>query len=181
MDTLDSEDILAVEVAKHFFDTYVTAWDPCDTQLSTSRLHQFTANDPCILTSPSIFASNYSTNYEELVNFVQRHTRCLESTCLRKKGIFVRCRYGFPYGIQATSSLFIDPNGHKTYNPARNDSLLNIHNPTMLSIWRANVDCQHVLSRHVVLKYISKYASKVEPKSEKLPCNSLSPCTCNTK
>ena len=36
----------------------------------------------------------------------------------------------------------------------------------MLSIWRANVDCQPVLSRDVVLKYISKYASKVDPKSE---------------
>ena len=36
------------------------------------------------------------------------------------------------YELQATSSLFIDPNGRKTYNPARNDPLLNIHNPTML-------------------------------------------------
>ena len=31
---------------------------------------------------------------------------------------------------------------------------------------RDNVDCQPVLCKHVVLKYISKYASKVEPKSE---------------
>ena len=36
----------------------------------------------------------------------------------------------------------------------------------MLSIWRDNVDCQHVLCKHFVLKYISKYASKVEPKLE---------------
>ena len=36
----------------------------------------------------------------------------------------------------------------------------------MLSIWRDNVDCQPVLSRHVVLKYISKYASKEVTKSE---------------
>ena len=70
----------------------------------------------------------------------------------------------FPYDLQAASSLFSDANGCKTYNPARNDSLLNIHNPTMISIWRANVDCQPVLCKHVVLKYISKYASKVEPK-----------------
>ena len=70
------------------------------------------------------------------------------------------------YKLQATSSLFIDPNGRKTYNPARNDPFLNIHNPTMLSIWRANVDCQPILCKHVVLKYISKYASKAEPKLE---------------
>ena len=36
----------------------------------------------------------------------------------------------------------------------------------MLSIWRDNVDYQPVLSRHDVLKYISKYASKVDPKLE---------------
>ena len=62
--------------------------------------------------------------------------------------------------------MFIDGNGKKTYIPARNDELLNIHNSSMLSIWRANVDCQPVLSRHVVMTYISKYASKAENKSE---------------
>ena len=84
-----------------------------------------------------------------------------------KKGTSVNCCYGFPYELQVASSLFIDANGCKTYNPARNESLLNIHNPTMLSIWRANVDFQPILSRHAVLKYISKYASKLEPKSER--------------
>ena len=36
----------------------------------------------------------------------------------------------------------------------------------MLSIWRENIDCQPVLSQHVVLNYISKYAAKAETKSE---------------
>ncbi|KAH9307979.1 hypothetical protein KI387_035890, partial [Taxus chinensis] len=36
----------------------------------------------------------------------------------------------------------------------------------MIYIWRANVDCQPVLSRHAVLKYIAKYASKAEQRSE---------------
>ena len=64
MDTLDWEDILTVEVAKMFFDTYVTTWNPRDTHLLTSRLHHSTTNDPWILASPSIFSSNYSLNYE---------------------------------------------------------------------------------------------------------------------
>ena len=76
MDTLDWEDIVAVEAAKIFFDTYVTIWNHCDTHLSTYGLHHSTENDPCSLASPFIFASNYSVDYEELVNFVQRHTRC---------------------------------------------------------------------------------------------------------
>lgn len=44
--------------------------------------------------------------------------------------------------------------------------MLNVHNLHMLSIWRANIDFQPVLSRHAVLNYISKYASKSESKSK---------------
>ena len=95
MDTLDWEDIVVVEAAIFLFNTYVTTWNPRDTHLSTSGLHHSTTNDPCSLQSRSIFSSNYSVDYEELVNFVQRHTKCSESTCLRKKGTSVKCRYGF--------------------------------------------------------------------------------------
>jgi hypothetical protein len=35
-----------------------------------------------------------------------------------------------------------------------------------LSMWRENVDFQLVVSRHVVLKYILKYVSNVEKRSE---------------
>ena len=64
MDTLDWEDDVAVEAAKNNLDTYVTAWNPHDSHLSISGLHHSTTNDPCSLASPSIFASNYSINYE---------------------------------------------------------------------------------------------------------------------
>ena len=33
-------------------------------------------------------------------------------------------------------------------------------------MWRANVDCQPVLSWHAVLKYIAKYTSKAEKRSK---------------
>jgi len=68
--------------------------------------------------------------------------------------------------LKSTFSLFIDDKGHKTYVLARNDERLNIHNVDLLSIWRANVDCQPILSRHVVLEYISKYVAKAETRSE---------------
>ena len=77
MDTLDWEDVVAVEVTKHFNDTYVTAWNPRNSLLSTFGLHHSTTNDPYSLASPSIFASNYSVDYEELVNCVQRYTICI--------------------------------------------------------------------------------------------------------
>ena len=129
MDTLEWEDVLAIEAAKNLFDTYVTAWNPRNAHLSTFGLQHSTTNDPGSLASPSIFASNYSVDYEEPVNCVQRHTRCSESIGLHKKGKFVQFQYGFPYDLQSTSSLLIDANGHKTYNPARNYSPLNITQP----------------------------------------------------
>ena len=76
MDTLDWEDVVAVEATKHFFDTYVTAWNPSNDHFPTFGLHHSTTNYPCSIASPSIFASNYLVDYEELVNYVQRHTRC---------------------------------------------------------------------------------------------------------
>ena len=64
------------------------------------------------------------------------------------------------------SLLYIDEMGQNTYRPSHNDECLNIHNPNILQTWRENVDCQQVLSRHAVLKYIAKYASKVEGRLE---------------
>ena len=98
---------MQLKLKKNFFDTYVTAWNPHDTHLSTSGLHHSTETDPCSLASPSIFASNYSVDYEELVNCVQRHTRCLESTFLHKKGHMFNVTMVFPmtYKIRLLCSL----------------------------------------------------------------------------
>ena len=54
----------------------------------------------------------------------------------------------------------------KKYEPTRNDDKLNIHNQEMSKIWRENIDCQPIISRELVLKYIAKYASKAERASE---------------
>lgn len=50
--------------------------------------------------------------------------------------------------------------------PARNDDHMNIHNLFIISILRVNINCKPILSIIVVLKYITKYASKVETKSK---------------
>jgi ATP-dependent DNA helicase PIF1 len=102
----------------------------------------------------------------ELLNQVQRHTKCTKTTCLCMKASKLQCRYNCPWTLQSNSSLFIDASGKKKYEPARNDDRLNIHNPDILTIWRENMDCQPILSRHAVMKYISKYASKAEGRSE---------------
>jgi hypothetical protein len=100
------------------------------------------------------------------LNRVQRHTKCSVDSCLHKKGYVVTCRYNAPWEVRDDSLLFIDEKGRKKYEPTRNDDRLNVHNVDLLAMWHANVDCQPVVSRHVVLKYIAKYASKEEKRSE---------------
>jgi hypothetical protein len=105
-------------------------------------------------------SSNPLDDYEHLLNHVQRHTTCSVDSCLCKKGYVLTCRYNAPWEVRDDSLLFIDEKGRKKYEPTRNDDRLNVHHVDLLAMWCANVDCQPVVSRHVVLKYITKYASK---------------------
>lgn len=56
---------------------------------------------------------------------------------------------------------FIDT-GDKKFEPTRNDERVNSHNRHILQLWRASIDWQPILSKHVVIKYIKKYAAKIE-------------------
>ena len=49
---------------------------------------------------------------------------------------------------------------------ARNDGLVNSFNSVQLSAWHANVDMQDCVSRHKVIEYCAKYATKSEPCSQ---------------
>ena len=46
------------------------------------------------------------------------------------------------------------------------DINLNRYNPPWMAMWRGNIDINAVLSKHVAINYISKYAAKAESKSE---------------
>jgi hypothetical protein len=50
--------------------------------------------------------------------------------------------------------------------PKRNDPLLNLHNPTQILGWQANVEFSPLTGMKGVLNYIAKYCSKTEKKSE---------------
>jgi ATP-dependent DNA helicase PIF1 len=166
MERLDWSNPSDVHGAKTYFDRYVTAWNPRDIHRRNIMVPRSINDDPCLLNTDQIFSSNPHDDYEHLLNRVQRHTKCSVDSCLRKKGSILSCRYNAPWDVRDESLLFIDEKGRKKYEPARNDDRLNIHNLDLLAMWRANVDCQPVVSRHVVLKYIAKYASKAEKRSE---------------
>jgi DNA replication protein DnaC len=106
-------------------------------------------------------------DYIELVNKLQRHTRCSPAYCLRtKRGQQQSCRFGFPKEESNHTFLRDDSHGHPELITARNDPYINPHSRIQLQGWRANVDLKPILSIHAALQYISKYASKSEPRSE---------------
>lgn len=137
---------------------YVSTWNPHATTHRNNQIYGSPREDPCLLNTIEIVTTNPLDDYEELVNHVQRHTKCRESTCLQKKGRKLECQYKAPWKEHPTSILLYDETSTNKYELTRNDDRLNIHNPEMISIWRANIDCQPVVSCKLVLKYIAKYA-----------------------
>ena len=118
---------------------------------------------------------DWDTDYENLVNLVQRHTNCSTAYCLRKKGgsdeLF--CRFGFPKETCEETHLEFETlkskDGKDHYKvkvvTKRNDRRLNNNQRLQLQGWRANCDIQVIIDYHSCLEYIAKYASKGETMS----------------
>lgn len=113
-------------------------------------------------------------DYCNLVNTVQRHTRCSPAYCLRKKAgdQEQHCRFDYPCPLQQASTLQFE----KLHDGAvrgilttkRNDPRVNSHNRLMIQHWRANVDIQIIVDVDACVRYMAKYAAKGEPRSQAL-------------
>ena len=87
-------------------------------------------------------------DYVDLLNTVQRHTRCSTNYCLRKKQneTELKCRFKFPFEPCVNTKLKFEPihtkDGSTQYKAKiitkRNDSRLNNHQRLQLQGWRAN-------------------------------------------
>lgn len=114
-------------------------------------------------------------DYEDLVNLVQRHTKCSLAYCLYKKGenSDYSCRFNFPKDISTNTHLEYEPfktkDGKERYKvrvvTKRNGGRLNNNQRLQLQGWRANCDIQVIIDYHSCLEYIAKYASKGETMS----------------
>lgn len=110
-------------------------------------------------------------DYQDLVNSVERHTRCSAAYCLRQKGAqqTPTCRFKFPREVQEQTNIqfeeLSDGRVRATLHTKRNDPRVNPHQRTMLQGWRANVDLQIIVDVESCARYIAKYAAKGEPKS----------------
>ena len=115
---------------------------------------------------------NINGDFSDLVNSVQRHTKCSAAYCLRKKGNQDEptCRFKYPLPEQACSCLsfekLTDGSIRATLTTKRNDPRVNSHNRLQLQHWRANVDLQIIVDVQACARYMAKYAAKRDPKSQ---------------
>jgi hypothetical protein len=113
-------------------------------------------------------------DYVDLLNMVQRHTRCSTSYCLRKKSneADLKCRFHYPFDHCSKTKLEFEK-VHTSHNEhyrakvvtKRNDCRLNNHQQLQLQGWRANCDIQVVIDHYACVEYLTKYAAKGEPRS----------------
>ena len=132
---------------------------------------------PCQRRHNDIPEHEKQSDYIDLLNMVQRHTRCSTSYCLRKKSneTELKCRFHFPFDHCLQTKLEfekIHTSGEEHYRAKivtkRNDSRLNNHQKLQLQGWRANCDIQVVIDHYACVEYLTKYAAKGEPRSPML-------------
>lgn len=148
---------------------FLEFWSPLAIAINPAGGIPPAALNPC--SRPFDQRKNTMKELAELLNRVQRHTKCTTAYCLRKtkKTNEISCTFHFPFPSRetATVSNIVNPKW-KSYDPPRNDPLLNIYNPTISMGWLANTDFTPCTDQHAVLGYIAKYCSKAETKSLKL-------------
>ncbi|CAB4040246.1 Hypothetical predicted protein, partial [Paramuricea clavata] len=130
---------------------------------------------PCQKSHHDIPDHEKLSDYVDLLNMVQRHTRCSTSYCLRKKSseTELKCRFHFAFDHSPKTKLEFEKmhtSGDNEHYRAkivtkRNDSRLNNHQQLQLQGWRANCDIQVVIDHYACVEYLTKYAAKSEPRS----------------
>ena len=131
---------------------------------------------PCQRRYKDIPEWDMDSDYVDLLNMVQRHTRCSTNYCLRKKSNEkeLKCRFHFPFDHCTETKIEFEEVHSKNINnqqyrakivTKRNDSRLNNNQRLQLQGWRANCDIQVVIDHYACVEYLTKYAAKSEPRS----------------
>ncbi|KAK3910038.1 ATP-dependent DNA helicase [Frankliniella fusca] len=142
----------------HYFDNIITCENE-DMNLLPSHVH------PCQVNLDDV--EDVQIDICQLVNHLQRHTKCRKSHCLRPVGRSkqLECRYKFPMDMRERSELDEEDGNVIGIKFKRNDQLLNKYNKWVLQTWRANIDISPIVNKRIVYRYIAKYASTSEIKS----------------
>ena len=164
----------AAEIACKYVDWLLSTVDPNepDDMWVKPNIH------PCQKHYQDIPDCDIDDDYCDLLNMVQRHTRCSTGYCLRKKTADseLKCRFSFPMDTCSKTSLEfeeIHTKGNENRYRAkivtkRNYSRLNNNQRLQLQSWRANCDIEVVIDHYACVEYLTKYAAKSEPRTSVL-------------
>lgn len=151
-----------------YFDYLVSCCNPVDgTQWEKPDLH------PCRKSFTFALQNDIDLDYIDLVNSVQKHTKCNPGYCLRvDTDGEQKCRFGYPLELNEETYIKFNEITRKTGKEVRpeivgkrNDSRVNRHQQIQLQGWRANCDIQLIIDHHAYIEYLAKYASKSEKMS----------------
>lgn len=99
-----------------------------------------------------------------LLQSVQIH-RCFEGYCLKRAR---PCRFAFPHTCVADVTFTYKPHKYAADQfecdvvMPRNDPYLNGYHPTLMGLWRANMDIKPILDQGHLISYLIKYTTKAE-------------------
>ena len=154
--------------AVHFIDSLISTTNPAllpdGSNLAEAPLPQ---THPHVCNKAYAAVEDHYLDLTQLIATCQRHTTCSTAFWLRTKDGKQQCRFRYPKPLVMETTVTVN-DGDIEVATARNDPLMNSFNPVQLSAWRANVDMQYCVSRHKVIQYCAKYATKCEPRSQML-------------
>lgn len=140
-------------VLKFYFDEFCFAFNP-NLDIKDSK--------PCSKNfSEIIVNTDILQDLNDMLNFVQKHTKHGPHCLKKNKNNIVSCRFRYPKAVTTHSSFSVDEN-NEIYEPSRNDESMGKYNPYVTSIWRANTDISPVTNSKTASRYIGKYAGKGE-------------------
>lgn len=141
---------------------FVTYWDKIVTACSPFPVVD--DNQPFIGPHPAAkerdTCRNTKEELAEMVNRVERHTKCMPGYCQVKRKVTgangpemkTFCRFDYPMECRAEPGVGFDSKKRVRFEPRRNDRLMNAHSPVMILGWRANIDLKPVMSIDAALK-----------------------------
>lgn len=131
-----------------FWDEYISAVNP--------RVFDGDPNVPNVSRSPISMPREEmvldDAQLSDVANCVQRHQQCKPGYCQIKRRGEVVCRFDFPFQTCDQAKVGVDSLGRPRFEARRNDPYTNCYNPTLLMLWRANIDIKPVMSRYYAIK-----------------------------
>ena len=164
------QDKKASEQVCNYVESLVSTWNPPP---PVSEIWTKPHIHPCKKFHEDIV--DFETDYADLLNTVQRHTRCSTNYRLKRRNENkeLQCRFNIPFNCCTETKLEFEPINTKDNSiqykakvvTKRNDPRLNNNQRVQLQSWRRNCDIQVIIDHHACVEYLCKYAAKGETRS----------------